>query len=96
MTLLFNNVEKKRISPIISIAPTNAPASTEKKPDKLNVPADTLKKQLEEGKFDAAFNNMSSSESAKFKQVMNNPKLVEKIISTPQAQALYKKITGEK
>lgn len=63
---------------------------------KLNVPADTLKKQLEEGKFDAAINNMSSSESAKFKQVMNNPKLVEKIISTPQAQALYKKITGGK
>ena len=34
---------------------------------------------------------MSAAESAKFKQVMNNPKLVEKIISTPQAQALYKK-----
>ena len=42
MTLLFNNVEKNRISPIISIAPTNAPANTEKKPDKLNVPADML------------------------------------------------------
>ena len=42
MTLLFNNVEKKRISPIISIAPTKAPANTEKKPDKLKVPADML------------------------------------------------------
>lgn len=63
---------------------------------KLNVPADKLKQQLEEGKFDAALNGMGKEESQKFKMVMNNPKLMEKIISTPQAQALYKKITGEK
>ncbi len=63
---------------------------------KINVPADTLKRQLEEGKFDAALNGMGKEESQKFKTVMNNPKLMEKIISTPQAQALYKKITGEK
>lgn len=63
---------------------------------KLNIPAETLKQQLEEGKFDAALNNMGKEESQKFKTVMNNPKLMEKIISTPQAQALYKKITGEK
>ena len=63
---------------------------------KLNIPAETLKKQLEEGKFDAALDNMGKAESQKFKMVLNNPKLMEKIISTPQAQALYKKITGEK
>ena len=62
---------------------------------KLNIPADTLKQQLEEGKFDAALNNMGTEESQKFKMVMNNPKLMEKFISTPQAQALYKKLTGE-
>ncbi len=63
---------------------------------KLNIPAETLKRQLEEGKFDTALNNMGKEESQKFKTVMNNPKLMEKIISTPQAQALYKKIIGEK
>ena len=57
--------------------------------------ADELLKVVSK-KLNVPLNNMSSSESAKFKQVMNNPKLVEKIISTPQAQALYKKITGEK
>ena len=39
MILLFISVEKKRISAIISMAPINAPSSTEKKPDKLNAPA---------------------------------------------------------
>ena len=31
---------------------------------KLNIPADELKKQLEAGKFDAALNKMSKSDSA--------------------------------
>lgn len=63
---------------------------------KLGVPPETLRKQLEEGKFDAAFNNMGKKDADKLRQVMNNPKLVEKIISTPQAQALYKKLTEGK
>ncbi|MGN0622005.1 MAG: hypothetical protein ACI4I9_09060 [Porcipelethomonas sp.] len=63
---------------------------------KINVPPEQLKKELEAGKFDSALNNMSKSESEKFKQVMKNPKLIEKFISTPQAQALYKKLSGGK
>jgi hypothetical protein len=63
---------------------------------KLNVPPEVLKKQLEEGKFDAALNNMGKAETDKFNMIMKNPKLMEKFISTPQAQALYRKITGEK
>ncbi|MBE6845171.1 MAG: hypothetical protein E7508_05570 [Ruminococcus sp.] len=63
---------------------------------KLNIPPETLKKQLEEGKFDAALGSMGKSQSQKFNMILNNPQLMEKFISTPQAQALYKKITGEK
>lgn len=63
---------------------------------KLNVSPQELKKQLESGKFDAALNNMSKSDAAKFNQIVKNPKMIEKIISTPQAQALYKKLSGEK
>lgn len=63
---------------------------------KLNVPPEELKNQLEAGKFDAALNNMSKGDAAKFNQVLKNPQMVEKIISTPQAQALYKKLTGGK
>lgn len=63
---------------------------------KLNIPADELKKQLEAGKFDSALNNMNKNDAAKFNQIMKNPKMIEKLISTPQAQALYKKMTGGK
>lgn len=63
---------------------------------KLNIPADELKKQLEAGKFDTALNNMNKNDAAKFNQIMKNPKMIEKLISTPQAQALYKKMTGGK
>lgn len=63
---------------------------------KLGVPPDELKKQLEAGKFDAALNGMSKSDAAKFNMVMKNPKLIEKMMSAPQAQALYKKLTSEK
>lgn len=63
---------------------------------KLNVPASTLKQQFGEGRFDAAINAMGKSETQKFNTIVNNPGLMEKFISTPQAQALYKKLTGEK
>jgi 5'(3')-deoxyribonucleotidase len=61
---------------------------------KINVPPDVLKSQLEKGQFDAALNNMNKEESNKFRQVMSNPKLAEKIMTTPQAQELYKRLTG--
>lgn len=63
---------------------------------KIGVPADKLRSDLEAGKFDSALSAMSGSDAAKFRQAVNNPKLVEKMMSTPQAKALYKKLTGEK
>jgi hypothetical protein len=60
---------------------------------KLNVSPEVLKGQLKEGKFDKALNGMNSSERNKFNQLMNDPKLAQKMISTPQLQALYKKLT---
>ena len=48
---------------------------------KIGVPPEKLQKELEEGRF---------------QQAINNPKLVEKMMSTPQAKALYQKLSGEK
>ena len=42
ITLLRINKEKNRMSAIIAMAPTKAPASREKKPERLNEPAVTL------------------------------------------------------
>ena len=63
---------------------------------KLNVPASRLKNELQAGKFDSALKNMKPAEADKFNKIINNPKLMETFMSAPQAQALYKKITGGK
>lgn len=62
---------------------------------KLGVSPEKLKKELEEGKFDSAIAGMSKSDAAKFQQAVKNPKMVEMMMSTPQAKALYKKLSGE-
>ena len=52
--------------------------------------------ELAAGKFDAAMKSMNQAEAAKFSQALQNPQMVERLMSTPQAQALYKKLTGGK
>jgi len=61
---------------------------------KLNVPPSVLKKQLQDGKFDGALNNMSKSDYNKFNQLMSNQQMAQKLLSTPQLQELYKKLTS--
>lgn len=62
---------------------------------KIGVPQEQLRSEFEAGKFDSALNAMSPGDAAKFRQAVNNPQLVEKLMSTPQAKALYKKLSGE-
>ena len=61
---------------------------------KIGVPQEQLKSEFEQGKFDSALSAMSPSDAAKYRQAVNNPQLVEKLMSTPQAKALYKKLSG--
>lgn len=63
---------------------------------KLGIPPARLKEELMQGKFDSALKSMKPDEAAKFNQVLANPSLVEKLMSAPQAQALYKKLSGGK
>jgi hypothetical protein len=63
---------------------------------KIGVPPEKLKSELESGKFDSTLSAMNQKDASKFQQALNNPKLVERMMSTPQAQALYKKLSGEK
>lgn len=62
---------------------------------KTGVPQEQLRKELEEGKFDSALAAMNKNDADKLRRVMNDPKLIEKMMSTPQAQALYKKLSGK-
>lgn len=63
---------------------------------KLGISPDQLQSELKAGKFDSALRNMKPAEEQKFRQILNNPKLLDKFMSTPQAQALYNKLTGGK
>lgn len=63
---------------------------------KLGMPPEQLKSELEQGKFDNALKNMNSADAARFNQAIQNPQMVEKFMSTPQAKALYEKLTGGK
>ena len=63
---------------------------------KLGVPPEQLRKELETWKFDSALQHMSSSDAQKFQQAIRNPQLVEKLMSTPQARELYRKLGGGK
>lgn len=61
---------------------------------KLGMSPEQLRKELESGKFDNAIKNMSPSEANTFQQAVKNPQMIEKMMSTPQAKALYQKLTG--
>lgn len=60
---------------------------------KLGMSPDALKNQLEAGKFDKALGNMNPKDAAMFNAAVSNPKIVEQLMSAPQAQELYKKLT---
>lgn len=62
---------------------------------KLGVPAETLRQELEAGKFDSAIAAMKPQEAAAFQQVLSDPQKVSKIMSSKQAKALYEKLTKQ-
>lgn len=63
---------------------------------KLGMTPEQLRHELESGKFDSALQNMSGADAQKFQQAIKNPQIVEKLMSAPQAKALYEKLTGGK
>ncbi len=78
-----------------SIDPKSLKGLLEVVSKKIGVSPEKLKSELEAGKFDSALAGMNKNDAAKFQQAVKNPELVEKLMSTPQAKALYKKISGE-
>ncbi len=60
---------------------------------KLGTTPEVLQSQLEGGKFDKALASMNPTDSKRLKEALSNPKVAEKILSTPQAQEIYKKLT---
>lgn len=60
---------------------------------KLGTTPENLKNQIENGTFDSAVKNMNQQQAMIFKQAISDPKFAEKILSSPQAQQFYKKLS---
>lgn len=60
---------------------------------KLGTTPEQLQKQLQDGTFEQALKNMPSGEAAMLQQALSNPKTAEKILSSPQAKAIYEKLS---
>lgn len=60
---------------------------------KLGTNPSTLRNQLESGSFDKALGSLNGTDAMRLKQALSNPKTAEKLLSTPQAKAIYDKLT---
>ncbi|MDR0984572.1 MAG: hypothetical protein LBL93_06175 [Ruminococcus sp.] len=59
---------------------------------KLGKSPEELKSELESGKFDEAFAGMNKRDNAILQKALNNPKMVERMMNSRQAQSLYEKL----
>ncbi|MGN0692648.1 MAG: hypothetical protein ACI4K7_09905 [Oscillospiraceae bacterium] len=77
----MNNIDPQKMNALLNVVGS-----------KLNMSPEQLRRELEAGKFDNALSSMKPAEAEKFNAVMKNPKLLDSIMSTPQAQELYRKL----
>lgn len=57
---------------------------------------DTLKRNAQNGDISKILNQMDSKQAQKVQNILNDKEQTEKILKTPQAQALLKKLMGDK
>lgn len=81
----INNLNQKKMQALLNMASK-----------KLNTTPEKLQKNMENGSFDKALKDLPPQQAAMLKQALTNKSTVEKILSTPQAQTIYKKLTGDK
>ena len=60
--------------------------------EKLNTTPESLRDNLEKGNLGSIVNRMSSNQAKKLKKILDDPEQSEKILNSPQAQALMKKL----
>jgi hypothetical protein len=62
--------------------------------EKLNCSPQQLKSNLENGNLNSVINKMNSSQAKKIQKILDDPKESEKLLNSPQAQAIIKKLMG--
>ena len=61
---------------------------------RLNAEPEQVKDALEKGKLDKVLMNMDQKQASKISAILSDPAQSKKVLSTPQAQALIKKLMG--
>lgn len=61
---------------------------------RLDTPPEQLKENLEKGNLDSILNKMNSSQAKRIQKILDNKEQSEKILNSPQAQAIIKKLMG--
>lgn len=62
---------------------------------KLGIPEEKLKASLEKGNIDDMLSDMKKEDAEKLKSVMNNSASKEKLLNSPEAESIMKKM-GQK
>ncbi len=57
---------------------------------------DKLKANIQNGNTSKMLNNLDKKQADKIQAILNDKEKTEKLLSTPQAQALLKKLMGDK
>ena len=61
---------------------------------RLNAEPEQVKKKKKKGKLDKVLMNMDQKQASKISAILSDPEQSKKVLSTPQAQALIKKLMG--
>lgn len=61
---------------------------------RLNADSTQVKEALQKGKLDKVLMNMDQKQAQKISDILSDPEQSKKVLSTPQAQALIKKLMG--
>lgn len=61
---------------------------------RLNADSNDVKDALQKGNFDKVLKNMDQKQAQKISAILSNEQEAKKVLSTPQAQALIKKLMG--
>ena len=62
--------------------------------ERLNTTPEQLRANLEKGNLDSVVSKMSSGQAKRLQKIIDNPEQSEKILNSPQAQAIIKKLMG--
>lgn len=61
---------------------------------RLNADSKDVRAALEKGNLDKVLQNMNHSQAEKISRILSDPEESKKVLSSPQAQALIKKLMG--